>query len=1134
MTRIPLPPLPQLPSLGAPALPKLSLYDQLAAPASLPQASAPKNPDDEKPALPVLTPEIEEGLLSKLGSASLSGLGWLGQSMSTLSGGRAIMGGLDTLTGGDVPMSELAGLVPVIGPAAHWLSDQFGVTDSSDTSSFRDVMTNVGAPENKPGFHPIADPLDATLDTIGLAGDVGFDPGTYASFGAGAVSKAGGLAKAAGKLPTTLSGRIGGTLRSVIEEGGDEAAEAIANAAKARGVDVTDDILNQPLGGWMGLGLPFQEPMTVLGTGPTALKAAQKFDAGLDWLGKTTPVAAIASKLDYTTHGARTSEVQPLARKLTEHMDVFEADMRGQFAEQAVKASADPTLTPKKLRQLGEDTLADVRHQMYEIDPVNGGQAYIDLIGKGGVEWQDWILPRITKWMDRQRKAGVDMRPFFDPTGHLYFPRHLSGDVGGSFNKSRKSFAIGFKGGTERLKDVIRDPNILKGTEDDATKYIVQAYGDDMVFKQKVAKDGAEVADELSELAGLENQEAKSRQLAQWIRRELTPEQRKAGGFADDPMREAERYAVAAEHRASLADLYAEVIAKNGIWGEVPVSATGKTGIKAERLAEELGMEWGNFKHNILGRMGKAGIKDADALKEMPIPYHVAEDLRRLRGKLDLDTSVDPVLGAADSFLALFKAGVLHWPARFVRDLTGATVLNAATGNFGIKTAKDILGVLYGKTPDLTDVPILKDMMLQRGLPATPENALGMLQELAYKYDVVGPVVGERGAGNVAGIGHAAMEQFRGTDPITADFFQVGKPFSVWGVLKKAFTRGANKERSANPLDTRGVMRKNKATKQYQVQSETKFAPAVAAQEAGAAVEFVNRMIPFVENLRRGVDPAEAKRIVDALQVNYNPKKFSKFEQETLLRLFPFYKWTSRMVPSLLKMLATHPGGGVAQLMRLTNAGEDQDFTPDYLKGSLAIPLGTDEEHGTQEYLTQLGLPIEALNTFHFGQGGLKKTGLDLLGMLNPLIKAPIEQFTGRQFYSDRDLRDLDPRTGRILNNVGLLDDPKQVPQIVDQALLNSPVARVASTVGTLTDPRKSLFDKLLNVGTGMRVSDVDLEKQKSIAARQAIEETLRGRPGVSTFENVYVKDPTQLTEEELLLYQLSKAMAARSRKKEK
>src|ERR1022692_3277162 len=75
---------------------------------------------------PPLTPEEQDSLLSRIGSGTLHGLGWLGGSLSKAFGGRAIRG----LLGGKP--EELASIIP--------FSDTLGITNPENEVHGSDLL----------------------------------------------------------------------------------------------------------------------------------------------------------------------------------------------------------------------------------------------------------------------------------------------------------------------------------------------------------------------------------------------------------------------------------------------------------------------------------------------------------------------------------------------------------------------------------------------------------------------------------------------------------------------------------------------------------------------------------------------------------------------------------------------------------------------------------------------------------------------------------------------------------------------------------------------------------------------------------------------------------------------------------
>jgi hypothetical protein len=294
-------------------------------------------------------------------------------------------------------------------------------------------------------------------------------------------------------------------------------------------------------------------------------------------------------------------------------------------------------------------------------------------------------------------------------------------------------------------------------------------------------------------------------------------------------------------------------------------------------------------------------------------------------------------------------------------------------------------------------------------------------------------------------------------------------------------------------------------------------AAVAGGQQGGNYVEGLNRAAGFLELTKQGYAPTVAGAKTRALHVDFG--NLSDFERNVMRRLVPFYSFSKGMIPEVLRELIERPGGltgQAAQLSATIREGQDA-FLPEYLQGGLGIPLGPEGEDGNQKFLTNLDLPVESVfEPLHAGPGWMAQTGQDILSQLNPMIKGPLELATGQQFFTGRKLADLYSPTGSV---------------VADQLIGNSPLTRVASSVRTLADDRKSIPIKAINLLTGARVSDVDIDKQRSIASRELLEESLRG-PGQS-FSHMYIPDsvlPT-LSPEELQQYQLYKSLSSRAQK---
>ena len=93
-------------------------------------------------------------------------------------------------------------------------------------------------------------------------------------------------------------------------------------------------------------------------------------------------------------------------------------------------------------------------------------------------------------------------------------------------------------------------------------------------------------------------------------------------------------------------------------------------------------------------------------------------------------------------------------------------------------------------------------------------------------------------------------------------------------------------------------------------------------------------------------------------------------------------------------------------------------------------------------------------------------------------------------------------------------------PRIQNRSDPKDTLASFATSIDLASDPRKTWWQKALNLASGARVTDVDVEKQRAIETRDALEKILQGQPGISQYTDFYVKpqDAAKLTPEDVQL----------------
>ena len=133
--------------------------------------------------------------------------------------------------------------------------------------------------------------------------------------------------------------------------------------------------------------------------------------------------------------------------------------------------------------------------------------------------------------------------------------------------------------------------------------------------------------------------------------------------------------------------------------------------------------------------------------------------------------------------------------------------------------------------------------------------------------------------------------------------------------------------------------------------------------------------------------------------------------------------------------------------------------------------------------------------------------------MTNPLAKGMLETATGQNFF-----------TGRPIEESFKYPTPYV---LANQFLHNTPAARAITSVRQLGDTRKDAATKALNLGTGLRITDVSggIEKQQKLAESKILMEMLRESPSFRSSTDVYLgKDretgkPLDMTPREEQLY---------------
>jgi hypothetical protein len=1007
-----------------------------------------------------LTPQEEASLLSQLGGGAMSGLSYVGESLDKPGKAlRGLLAGKPAELAHLIPFSDFLGITDsdgLLSPSGYFGGLGIHATDETQTVGGRDLLEQWGA------LAPNQEGLDWG-DAAGFGAEVLLDPSLLVG---------GPLLKAAGKAPLVAKAADALRYNKVVNPLAATFDASLLGATSTVGQKAAPEVFNA------------LEAARV-GAGSKVYEYAQKLqDAGL----------TDESASDLLRQAIELPHLRPQMPPVIQ--DVA-ASLENDFADR---------LSLKEQWGLPTGPLDDV-------------------IGFG---------PRQISEGSRVGTAGKQAYPTNDP-----------------FNEEREAILKGLKGGTLDIKEMARDPVIggMGRTAADnaaAQAHIEATYGSRFANRQFwPSHDWQEVPQNFALPPGMQIRmnmttginevrvppgavippmpagyqdefQSQAKALAGWLGR-LDPDVAAKGAFGQHTLDDAGRYFMQGDQSVEAAKGIVNLLSKHAKDPNAfPLNTPSKSvkdvfataGIRAgqqgkgalEQLAQAMGTSWSND------------------LLNYRVPEGLANDLGQF---LKAHTGPEPanmIVGAVDSFTNMFKAGVLTWPARYVRDLTSGMFNNWIGGVFKPTDYLDAGKIIRGGVvDDAASIPVVQQMLRQRGLPETPENATNVLRQLIAAHELSGRHTHAQTA--VAGSAATAMDELLGRLPGTNGGWRFGRD-----VVKQAIPKSLNPK---GLFDIRGVGGR----------VETGLGVVKAGENMGYATDSANRIAPFLNQLRKGVEPMDAAKKVMRLQVDYRPHTFTKTEQQVFKRLAPFYSFTRKTLPFVLSELAKKPGGKLAQTIRASNTLREEsgaDFVPPHIAQTLAIPIGS-EQDGHQRFITGFGLPHEdALGLLQFGGSPLKTAenlGEELLGRLNPLVKAPAEVAAGKQFFTGRELSDLDGSIERLYENV-TGDKINRMP-LTEQIAANLPTSRLLTTARTLSDPRKSVGTKLQQLGTGIRTSDVDLDKHKSIAARESLEELLRGNEGVSVFEHLSIPEEAMalMTPEQQQQARLYKTLGSRAQK---
>ena len=235
------------------------------------------------------------------------------------------------------------------------------------------------------------------------------------------------------------------------------------------------------------------------------------------------------------------------------------------------------------------------------------------------------------------------------------------------------------------------------------------------------------------------------------------------------------------------------------------------------------------------------------------------------------------------------------------------------------------------------------------------------------------------------------------------------------------------------------------------------------SMKAGDLIETQAKLVNVLTHLDNGFTLSDAIEMTKETLFDYSD--LTQFESSTMKRLFPFYTFMRKNIPSQLDNLSNHSAkvnriqGLYRKSIEKNTSKKEQALRPEYLDGQLAL--------GDGRYLN-IGNPI-----VDFAE---QMTGKGMLSSVNPILKTPLELATNTNFFREADISKydkLDEKTKFALES--MLPIVRQIRAIYD--------------LNYGTEEEKEKARKTLGKTVGNVTNKFDIKKQEQISMYDYVEE---------------------------------------------
>ena len=521
-----------------------------------------------------------------------------------------------------------------------------------------------------------------------------------------------------------------------------------------------------------------------------------------------------------------------------------------------------------------------------------------------------------------------------------------------------------------------------------------------------------------------------------------------------------------------------------------------------------------------LSQIFRIGDPDQIKLSEFSVPEEHVNRLMRGREAFEAGEAAQSLVNYLDWYTQAWRGSILTWPARAVRDLYSGALSNwleGASSMDGIRAAR----ALMQEGPQSEAFQrVLKSISRYSGDDGLAQfyadlSENGLIQ--ATQFTAPGASV----------IGKGALSNLPGYTPVTSKTILselAPKDGRTWNQFRKDFFTWKSQ---LNPL------------------TETKNPVLLAGEQMNSLTDGINRLSGYIELLKQGYDPKAAARAMKRAHVDYT--SLTGFERTWLKSLFPWYSFQSRIFREVLRQLIEQPGGRYGQLIRATEAVQDEGdngYIPSGMRSQFAFPIpaefGGRPTPQTQVYLTDLDFPgfdqINMIETPGTLAGTAAGTARQVAMQLHPILRSSVEAAVGQDLFTNRPLGEatssLDAIARSVTGNPNI-DVPFLPERIVENApFLGRPLYAARSLLDTRGD--RPLWDRALstavNATTGVKRRAVAQEDVLSDATRE-IEESID--PYTREFKQVFIPEAMQPSVPQWALRRLAVSRALGREKRE-